>query len=213
MAPTSRGQEDARNTRKAKVLTNESGLFESLARFWQTSYAADYIGLAILAALLLLLETLAEPFHQLFLLSDVRIQRPHAEVQTVDVFFLFLYALVVPFIVLALWNLGWRRDTHKAHVSILGLAISIILTSLITDILKNAIGRPRPDLIDRCKPLPGTETDVLVSVDVCTEKGHHTLHDGEVFRVGILVSRLLAWDGWRYSSLRSPGCFIPEQAY
>lgn len=55
---------------------------------------------------------------------------------------------------------------------------SIFLTLFITDSIKNAVGRPRPDLIARCKPAPGTLSNVLVTVDVCTETNHHTLHDG-----------------------------------
>jgi diacylglycerol diphosphate phosphatase/phosphatidate phosphatase len=54
----------------------------------------------------------------------------------------------------------------------------IALTIFITDVVKNAVGRPRPDLISRCKPAPGTLSDKLVTIDVCTETDHHTLHDG-----------------------------------
>lgn len=55
---------------------------------------------------------------------------------------------------------------------------SLFLTTFITDVIKNAVGRPRPDLISRCKPKPGTPKDVLVDISVCTEKNHHVLHDG-----------------------------------
>jgi diacylglycerol diphosphate phosphatase/phosphatidate phosphatase len=55
---------------------------------------------------------------------------------------------------------------------------SIFLTCFITDSVKNAVGRPRPDLIDRCKPASGTAKDTLVTISVCTETDHHVLHDG-----------------------------------
>jgi diacylglycerol diphosphate phosphatase/phosphatidate phosphatase len=55
---------------------------------------------------------------------------------------------------------------------------SIFLTTFITDVIKNAVGRPRPDLISRCKPLNTTPKDVLVDISVCTETDHHTLQDG-----------------------------------
>jgi len=55
---------------------------------------------------------------------------------------------------------------------------SIFLTTFITDVVKNAVGRPRPDLISRCKPVTTTPKDVLVDISVCTETDHHTLHDG-----------------------------------
>lgn len=88
-----------------------------------------------------------------------------------------------------------RAGLHKFHVTILGLFIrwetlhsfcrlykltapSLILTSFITDVIKNAVGRPRPDLISRCKPAAGTPENVLVDISVCTETNHHTLHDG-----------------------------------
>lgn len=54
----------------------------------------------------------------------------------------------------------------------------MILTSFITDVIKNAVGRPRPDLISRCKPAKGTEEHRLVTFEVCTESDHHILHDG-----------------------------------
>lgn len=67
---------------------------------------------------------------------------------------------------------------HKAHVTVLGLLISLILTSFIADVVKNAVGRPRPDLLARCKPAKGTPAHHLVTIDVCTETDHHILHDG-----------------------------------
>jgi diacylglycerol diphosphate phosphatase / phosphatidate phosphatase len=53
-----------------------------------------------------------------------------------------------------------------------------MLSSFITDMIKNSVGRPRPDLISRCKAAPGTPTHQLVEWTVCTETDHHVLHDG-----------------------------------
>jgi len=91
---------------------------------------------------------------------------------------LFVYAAGVPAIVLLVWNLILRQDLHKAHVTLLGLAISVLTTCFLTDIFKDAIGRPRPDLIARCKPGPTAPTTGLVTIDVCTETDHHLLQDG-----------------------------------
>ena len=101
----------------------------------------------------------------------------------------FVYALFVPLGVLLLWNTFVSSSSprsrspgtttfHKHHSAVLGLAVSLILTSFLTDVVKNTVGRPRPDLVARCKPRAGTPSDILVSIDVCTETGHHTLHDG-----------------------------------
>src|SRR6185369_12749080 len=79
---------------------------------------------------------------------------------------------------LVLWNTLSGAPAHKHHVTILGLAIALILSSTLTDLVKNMVGRPRPDLISRCRPAPGTPENKLVTFEVCTETDHHTLHDG-----------------------------------
>ncbi|KAK4549560.1 hypothetical protein LTR36_006557 [Oleoguttula mirabilis] len=176
------GADTARNGRsKAKPSPNNGdtgGLYAVLQRFWHRSYAGDYVGLVLLLAAYLVIQFLGEPFHRLFRLDDPRISFPHAEVEGVPVSLLFVYAAAVPLALLVLWALVFRPSIHKAHVTILGLAVSIILTSFITDVLKDAIGRPRPDLIARCKPSLSAPQHELVTVDVCTETDHHTLHDG-----------------------------------
>lgn len=90
----------------------------------------------------------------------------------------FIYALFVPLGVLLLYNRLTSAPTHKHQVTVLGLAISMILAAFLTDVIKNAVGRPRPDLLDRCKPAAGTPHGRLVTIDVCTETRHHLLHDG-----------------------------------
>lgn len=91
---------------------------------------------------------------------------------------LFIYAAAIPAGTLLLWNLAFRPDLHKAHVTLLGLAISIVTTLFITDLIKDVVGRPRPDLLARCKPDLDTPTSELVTIDVCTETDPHTLQDG-----------------------------------
>lgn len=170
---------DVRNGRKAKTTSAlDSGLLEAVQRVWRKTYGGDYLGLILLAVLEILLKLFGEPFHQLFRLDDPRLQHPHAQIETVDVVWLFIYAGGVPLVMLLLWTLVLRQDTHKAHVTILGLAGSLLLTSFITDVVKDAVGRPRPDLIARCSPAANTPIDELVDISVCTETAHHLLHDG-----------------------------------
>lgn len=140
----------------------------------------------------------------MFSLNDLRISFPHAEVERVPLSkpplpssplrglkypkhpqltpsctaHDFAYALFLPLLVLTLINLATRAPRHKHHVTLLPLVISLLLTSLLTDIIKNAVGRPRPDLLARCVPKPSTPTDRLVTIAVCTQTDHHTLHDG-----------------------------------
>lgn len=123
-------------------------------------------------------QVFAEPFHRMFTLDDHTKQYPHAAVQRVSTLELILYAGIGPLVIILLWAIVFRPGFHKAHVTLLGLFISVFLTSLLTDIVKNAVGRPRPDLIARCKPKVGTPEHELVTLSVCTESKHHTLHDG-----------------------------------
>lgn len=75
---------DTRNGRKGSA-TSSSGFLDAAQRFWSRSYAGDYLGLAILIVLYIPLKIFDEPFHQMFRLSDSRIQHPHAEVERVGV--------------------------------------------------------------------------------------------------------------------------------
>jgi diacylglycerol diphosphate phosphatase/phosphatidate phosphatase len=77
--------EDVRNGRKAKTVSNEGGLWETAQRCWQKSYAGDYLGLIIMAVAFLFIKMMWEPFHQMFVINDIRIGHPWAEVERVDI--------------------------------------------------------------------------------------------------------------------------------
>ncbi|KIX05993.1 uncharacterized protein Z518_03967 [Rhinocladiella mackenziei CBS 650.93] len=159
--------------------TNDApGMVGAIRRFWQRSYASDYVGFALLMAAYLYVQFFVEPFHRMFTLDDLTKQYPHALVQRVSSGENILYAGVGPLILIIVWALLFRPGLHKTHITVLGLLISLFLTSLLTNIIKNAVGRPRPDLIARCKPKPGTPEHELVTISVCTETDYHTLHDG-----------------------------------
>lgn len=91
---------------------------------------------------------------------------------------LFIYAFVVPLAVLVLYNLIAGSPLVKHEVTYLLFAISMVLTSFLTDIVKNAVGRPRPDLLDRCHPTGSTKQNVLVSIEVCETRDSFKLQDG-----------------------------------
>ncbi|KAH0341185.1 PAP2-domain-containing protein, partial [Aureobasidium melanogenum] len=160
-----------------------SGSFtETILHIWREKcqpYAADYIGLAIILPIWICLQLFifTEPFHRMFALDDRRIQYPHADIEHVPVPWLLIYAGLFPFIILLVWNFAFSRP-HKAHVTLLGFGISLLTTLFITDVIKNAVGRPRPDLLARCQPAPGTPEHQLISYTVCTNPNHHVLHDG-----------------------------------
>ncbi|KAI0026218.1 PAP2 superfamily protein [Xylariomycetidae sp. FL0641] len=155
-----------------------STIVDSIARFWTHSYAPDYLGLASLVVAYILIQIMIEPFHRMFFINNLNIAFPHAEIERVPVWLNVVYAAAVPLGFVLVFNSLYRASWHKHHSTLLGLAIALILASFLTDVVKNAVGRPRPDLIARCKPARGTKPDTLVTIDVCTETDHHTLHDG-----------------------------------
>lgn len=89
-----------------------------------------------------------------------------------------LYAGVAPLVIFVLWAAMFRPGVHKVHVTILGFLVTLTLTSLLTDILKNVIGRPRPDFLSRCMPRKGTPGNELVAWTVCTQPNKGMLQDG-----------------------------------
>ena len=70
---------------KANAASTDGGLWESIQRFYQRSYAGDYIGVVLLIATFTLIKVFSEPFHSQFRLDDPRLQHPHAEVERVDI--------------------------------------------------------------------------------------------------------------------------------
>jgi len=91
---------------------------------------------------------------------------------------MYIYGAVVPLIFILVWLLVTRSPFHKYHVTLLSFFIGMLLTCFITDLIKNAVGRPRPDLISRCKPVEGTPSHTLVAWEVCMETDLNKLHDG-----------------------------------
>ncbi|SPO04731.1 related to diacylglycerol pyrophosphate phosphatase [Cephalotrichum gorgonifer] len=168
--PPSRGSNGVEGRGRPKL--------SSIPGLWRGTFAPEYLGFAILLFLYLMMVFFVEPFHRMFSISDLNISYPHADVQRVPVTLNFVYSLFLPLAILVLYNLLTHATPHKHESTYLPLLISLVLTSFITDLIKNAVGRPRPDLLARCKPLPSTSPSTLVTIAVCTETDHHLLHDG-----------------------------------
>lgn len=114
----------------------------------------------------------------MFSIDDLSKSYPHAAVERVPASWMFAYGGGLPLLTIVAWALILRPGLHQAHVSILGLFISLALTIFLTDVVKNSVGRPRPDLIARCKPKDDTPKHTLLTIEVCTETNHHVLQDG-----------------------------------
>ncbi|KAA3458408.1 lipid phosphate phosphatase 2 isoform X1 [Gossypium australe] len=70
---------------------------------------------------------------------------------TVPVWAVPMYAVLLPMLIFIFVYIR-RRDVYDLHHAVLGLLFSVLVTAVITDSIKNAVGRPRPDFFWRCFP-------------------------------------------------------------
>jgi len=83
-------------------------------------------------------------------------------------------------VLLPIINLFTVRTLWDLHNSYLGLLLSLSVTGVVTQFTKLTVGRPRPDVVSRCIPPPGSVDPVygLTSVSICTQTDLHILNDG-----------------------------------
>lgn len=149
-------------------------------------YVPDMLAVVILVIYFFAIAEKAEPFNRQFKLSDPTIQHPFAINERVSGPKCILLASLVPLLVISgtvffknNWTLGREDQLYLLQNSNLGLFLSLAMTGVFTDILKNWIGKPRPDFIARCGPSSGTPSDIFVGIDVCTAPlGKLVLKDG-----------------------------------
>ncbi|KAK1359954.1 putative lipid phosphate phosphatase 3, chloroplastic [Heracleum sosnowskyi] len=70
---------------------------------------------------------------------------------TVPVWSVPIYSVVLPMVIFLIFYFR-RRDVYDLHHGVLGLLFSVLITAVITDAIKDAVGRPRPDFFWRCFP-------------------------------------------------------------
>ncbi|KAL4947621.1 phosphatidic acid phosphatase type 2/haloperoxidase [Aspergillus filifer] len=167
------------------------------------SYILDYVILIALVIGFWIIDRI-EPYHQRFSLNNISLQYPMADPERISIFAAVACSGGGPLIVIAIWTLfidglfshkkpvkasGKRRFTGpyrfkdrlwELNCGFLGLILSQALCFVITQALKNACGKPRPDIIDRCKPRDGSADGVpfgLVDSTICTGDPH-LLKDG-----------------------------------
>ncbi|KAI9713719.1 MAG: hypothetical protein M1812_006557 [Candelaria pacifica] len=169
------------------------------------SYIFDYVILIILLLLIGLLDHL-EPFHQNFSLRNYTIQYPFAVHERVPNGLLYFVGIGCPLIIICIYTLiidgffshkhassakrgiASRFGTYKIkqrlwelNCGALGLFLAVLGSNTVVAALKNATGKPRPDLIDRCQPVPNvTDPPVygLSDSSICMQLDKYKLKDG-----------------------------------
>ncbi|KAF7338411.1 putative diacylglycerol pyrophosphate phosphatase 1 [Mycena venus] len=157
------------------------------------SYAPDWIITLVLAAVFFSLDPV-HGFRRQFSLEDTSIRHTFAVHERIPDFALYLIAIVAPVVLQAVINLLTIRSWWDLHNSLLGLILGLSITGSITQFTKLTVGRPRPDLIDRCQPIPGSvdpvtrRSPLLVSASLAfylAGKLHLFDHRGYAFKAWV----------------------------
>ncbi|KAI9229621.1 MAG: phosphatidic acid phosphatase type 2/haloperoxidase [Piptocephalis tieghemiana] len=144
----------------------------------RVAVAVRYTSAALILLLAFILEPLVPAFKRHFSPKDPEISFPFTQSPTVPVIPLFLLSYLVPFAAISVIALISHRRWHHYHFAVQGLLCSLAFTALITHILKNTVGRPRPDLLDRCQPHLPDPVPILVDISVCKEDTEYLINDG-----------------------------------
>ncbi|KAJ8770063.1 hypothetical protein K2173_010094 [Erythroxylum novogranatense] len=110
----------------------------------------DWLILVILAVIEVVLNVI-NPFHR-FVGKDMMddLKYPMKD-NTVPIWAVPLYAILLPIAIFIFLYIG-RKNVYDLHDSTLGLLFAMLITGVITDSIKIAVGRPRPDFFWRCFP-------------------------------------------------------------
>ncbi|KAL2333012.1 hypothetical protein Fmac_014225 [Flemingia macrophylla] len=124
--------------------------FQSPGSKLALSHKQDWLILVLLAATDGLLN-LVEPFHRYVgkdMMTDLMF--PFKE-DTIPMWGVPILSIIVPILIFVAFYFA-KRDVYDLHHATLGLMFSSLITGVITDSIKDAVGRPRPNFFHRCFP-------------------------------------------------------------
>ncbi|KAG0337335.1 hypothetical protein BG004_007682 [Podila humilis] len=74
---------------------------------------------------------------------------PYEDHERVPIWALVLIAVVFPVVTIVAVGFGVRRSPYDVHNGILGLLVSVLLTTIFTQVIKVTVGKHRPDFLAR----------------------------------------------------------------
>lgn len=143
------------------------------------SYAPDWIITIGLAVIFFLLD-FVEGYRREFSLEESSIRHPYAIHERVPNIALCFICFVSPLVLQPVVNFLTVRSWWDLHNSTLGLIFGLALTGCVTQFVKITVGRPRPDLLDRCQPSAGATDPAfkLSNWTICTQTDNRIMRDG-----------------------------------
>lgn len=152
------------------------------------SYLFDWIFYVALLTTFMIYGTLAPPIYHEFLLDDSDLMYTYkAEFETViPIWLLILIGYGFPIIqflacsILSRATLSLSRQLWDIHCGLLALTGGMACQLMVTCILKNICGLPRPDLLSRCDPTTDEieEPFTLATIDICGTNNLNILREG-----------------------------------
>ncbi|KAL1531870.1 Lipid phosphate phosphatase 2 [Salvia divinorum] len=110
----------------------------------------DWLILFLLVGIDIILNVI-EPFHR-FVGQDMMTDLKYPlKDNTVPFWAVPIVGIVLPQTIILVFYFI-RRDVYDLHHALLGLLFSVLITAVLTDAIKDAVGRPRPDFYWRCFP-------------------------------------------------------------
>lgn len=110
---------------------------------------------------------LIEPFHRFVgegMMTDL--QYP-LKSNTIPFWAVPIIAILLPFAIILTYYFI-KKDVYDLHHALLGLLFSVLISGVITDAIKDAVGRPRPDFFWRCFPNGTKVFDPVLGDVMCT---------------------------------------------
>ncbi|KAL6614779.1 hypothetical protein ACP70R_037049 [Stipagrostis hirtigluma subsp. patula] len=146
------------------------------------SHAWDWAALLLLVAADVGLNAI-EPFHRFVgagMLADLRYPMRS---NTVPVWAVPIVAVIGPMIIFTIIYIR-RRNAYDLHHAILGILFAVLITGVLTDAIKDAVGRPRPNFFWRCFPDGKAVFDNVTTGVIChgdpsvIKEGHKSFPSG-----------------------------------
>eukprot|EP00250_Pteridium_aquilinum_P015961 c22860_g1_i3 orf=164-1243(+) len=141
----------------AEVISTLRGASYKLLRFHLHDWLAIF-GLAILDGIL----NIINPFYRFVGKSMIGDYMYPLKGNTIPFQAVPVIAIGIPLFIFVIYFL-YSKDITDLHHALLGLLFAVLITAVITDSIKDAVGRPRPDFFWRCFP------DGIASYDNVTQ--------------------------------------------
>ncbi|KAI8880054.1 PAP2-domain-containing protein [Backusella circina FSU 941] len=134
------------------------------------SYFKDWV-LVVVMIIIFFGINLIDPFHREFSITDQSLMHSRTIEEEVPVWLLVLLAIIIPAVMVISISLIVYKRWAYLHNGLLGLAVSLAMTIMITDIIKITSGRPRPDMFAICQPPEGIQDPPLglLNYTICTQ--------------------------------------------